>query len=65
MLICSSVMGEINIFSFTYEIDEWRNTSLRVLLNLSVSELGLAEGTRKPKSQWLNKFKGLFFFQIK
>lgn len=37
MLICSSVMGEINRFSFTYEIDEWRNTSLRVLLNISVS----------------------------
>lgn len=37
MLICSSVMGEINRLSFIYEIDEWRNTSLRVLLNMSVS----------------------------
>lgn len=36
-MICSSVMEETSMFSFIYEIDELRNTGLRVLLKMFVS----------------------------
>jgi hypothetical protein len=54
VLICSSFSGEINIFCFSYKIDELRNICLRVLLKVFVSvRSSFTNNKREPKSQKL------------